>query len=231
MARRKADRESHGPTGRFWALSHPDRLEVLRMAQSPRTLDELAEALGSTRQAVSRHVDLLLSAGLLKERASRRERRVREFTMDPAKLLMLSNDLLRLVPPRPRPADLLALPTAEVASWRSADRPTPTPTPRQSPSLALLRGAEVAERFPLRGPPGTRWVLGRSARCDIALVDDERVSQRHAVLHADPRGFMLLDLESRNGTLLNGDRLAPGVGRAAGVGDIVRLGDSVLVFQ
>ena len=65
------------------------------------------------------------------------------------------------------------------------------------------------------GPIGSqRWVLtkdeltiGRGAECDI-VIPDRQVSRVHARLLRTPHGFMLEDLESKNGTHLNGAPLS-----------------------
>ena len=57
---------------------------------------------------------------------------------------------------------------------------------------------------------GMRWVLsqpemviGRDAGCDI-IINDRQVSRRHAVLRRADGGFELEDLNSKNGTHING---------------------------
>lgn len=78
--------------------------------------------------------------------------------------------------------------------------------------------------FPLRGE---LIVLGRSPECDLQLPDPG-VSRRHAQLRYEEGVFVLEDLGSTNGTLVNnvpvGDRqLAPG--------DRIRLGNTTLVYE
>jgi DNA-binding response OmpR family regulator len=54
---------------------------------------------------------------------------------------------------------------------------------------------------------GDRLLLGRAADCDL-VVTDSRVSRHHAELQRQGHGFLLADLNSTNGTYLNGRRLA-----------------------
>lgn len=54
---------------------------------------------------------------------------------------------------------------------------------------------------------GGRLVVGRDPACAIRL-DDTRVSRRHASVEVDEKGVWLFDLESTNGTMLNGNRIA-----------------------
>ena len=58
---------------------------------------------------------------------------------------------------------------------------------------------------------GRRWVLdraemiiGRQEDCDIVL-DDRKVSRQHARIVRDRQGYMISDLDSKNGTFVNGE--------------------------
>jgi pSer/pThr/pTyr-binding forkhead associated (FHA) protein len=76
-------------------------------------------------------------------------------------------------------------------------------TPALAPGVgagAVLRatGSDKQIRLPAKA------VVGRGAECDVVL-DDDSVSRKHAELARDDRGvYMLRDLESANGTFLNG---------------------------
>lgn len=50
------------------------------------------------------------------------------------------------------------------------------------------------------------WVIGTDATCDV-VVGQPTVSSRHCRLSETPDGFLLEDLQSRNGTFVNGQRL------------------------
>lgn len=74
----------------------------------------------------------------------------------------------------------------------------------------------------LTGTENQRWpleketcVLGREATCDLAF-DSPRLSRQHALLTRIDRTFYLGDLNSRNGTFLNGQAVS---------GEAVRLKD------
>jgi DNA-binding NtrC family response regulator len=70
------------------------------------------------------------------------------------------------------------------------------------------------------------YVLGRDESADLVLPD-AGISRRHASFEPAGVGLAILDLESRNGTFLNGQRLT---GRAiAPFGAVVRVGKSLLV--
>ena len=49
-----------------------------------------------------------------------------------------------------------------------------------------------------------RWVLGRAAEADVVLGDDDAISRRHAEIAVRAGLCLIRDLDSCNGTLLNG---------------------------
>src|SRR5947208_843130 len=74
---------------------------------------------------------------------------------------------------------------------------------RRCPRLVFLAGTNVGAVFPV----GHGTVLGRATSATVQIESDE-VSRRHARIVEGRGGWMLEDLESRNGTFLNGDRLS-----------------------
>src|SRR5690606_33579502 len=71
-------------------------------------------------------------------------------------------------------------------------------------------------------------VLGREKACDIVFQDDT-VSRKHARIVRGAEGYSLEDLQSRNGTFLNGRRVtAPTRLRD---GDTIHLYDVALTFN
>jgi DNA-binding CsgD family transcriptional regulator len=87
------------------------------------------------------------------------------------------------------------------------------------------------------GPARTRWlaidreeiVIGRGLEAELS-IPDEGLSRAHAkLLRIDPRVVNLIDLESKNGTFVNGQRIEAVVLRR---GDQIQLGpDTVLHFD
>ncbi|MBI2440978.1 MAG: AAA family ATPase [Lentisphaerae bacterium] len=71
------------------------------------------------------------------------------------------------------------------------------------------------------------FVLGRHADCDLVL-DDARASSHHARLYREQNGWMLADLKSTNGTLVNQQRIATVTLRDD---DLIEIGDTQLRFQ
>jgi DNA-binding NtrC family response regulator len=70
-------------------------------------------------------------------------------------------------------------------------------------TLLLLTGPAAGLRYEVVA----EVTLGRSPSCEIPLVDDGQVSRRHARVVVQAGELLLSDLGSRNGTLLNGERL------------------------
>ena len=90
--------------------------------------------------------------------------------------------------------------------------------------VQLLVGG-TADRVPLTGD---RLVIGQSSTNDLALPFDSTVSRLHAILERLPSGWCVRDLNSRNGTFLNGERVWGE--RPVRPGDEVRVGQTRLVF-
>ena len=70
---------------------------------------------------------------------------------------------------------------------------------QRSPSL------EEGDEFPLNSAPVT---LGRGGQNDLVLDGDEFASARHARIEVRGDGVWVQDLESTNGTYVNGTRVA-----------------------
>jgi hypothetical protein len=49
-----------------------------------------------------------------------------------------------------------------------------------------------------------RWILGRGSGCDLTLGDDDTVSRQHAEIAVRAGLCLVRDLDSCNGTLVNG---------------------------
>ena len=84
-----------------------------------------------------------------------------------------------------------------------------------------LHAIEGGLRFKL--PPDRSTVVGRLAGSDL-LLDDLRVSRRHAILSATPEGVRVLDAGSTWGTFVN--ERPVGEGSVAHAGERLRFGES-----
>jgi DNA-binding NtrC family response regulator len=92
------------------------------------------------------------------------------------------------------------------------------------PVLLLLTGPSAGKRHEL----SRDVTLGRSPSCDIPL-EDQKVSRRHAQLEQVEGQVRVSDLGSRNGTLLNGERIDVPVVLLPG--DRVQVGDTTILFD
>ncbi|HEX2092134.1 MAG TPA: FHA domain-containing protein [Longimicrobiaceae bacterium] len=105
-------------------------------------------------------------------------------------------------------------------------------TPRGDRSGALAAfgiraGPYVGEEIPVRLPVVR---IGQAAGNDIVISDDS-VSANHARLEFDQGAWRLTDLESTNGTYVEGVRLAPQVPTPLVYGASVRFGGVPLHFR
>jgi hypothetical protein len=92
--------------------------------------------------------------------------------------------------------------------------------------MGLLEQTDRGDRFAL----GSRCLLGRHPGCDVR-VEDGRVSGEHASLHWIGGHWELRDLGSRNGTFVEGRRLAPGERLVLSVSQVFSLGSSGVEFR
>jgi hypothetical protein len=92
---------------------------------------------------------------------------------------------------------------------------------RQKGELAMLVASGPPELVGIRLPLTARVTIGRAADNDLTIADDF-VSSRHAQVDPSPRGPMLSDLESTNGTIVNGKTVGYPV--LLREGDLVEIG-------
>jgi ABC transport system ATP-binding/permease protein len=74
--------------------------------------------------------------------------------------------------------------------------------------------------------PADGLAIGRGAANDVVIAK-ERVSREHARIYAADDGYWIADLDTKNGTYLNGERLRAAPRRLAN-GDLVTIGDETL---
>jgi hypothetical protein len=109
--------------------------------------------------------------------------------------------------------------TGEMAQ-QGAPPPNPYAQPAIAATRALLQGA--AGVFTI--PAGNEMRIGRDgAQCQI-LLTEPRVSGVHATIKLEGGQVFIRDEKSNNGTMVNGNRLAPGIWTPVANGSLVRLG-------
>jgi hypothetical protein len=101
-----------------------------------------------------------------------------------------------------------------------AVEPLPEPTRL---SMRLRKGMPPGAAIPL----DRRIVVGRDAACDFVVMD-ARVSRRHLEIEPEGSALRFHDLDSSNGTSLNGTAVTAG---ELGLGDVLGIGDSELVVE
>jgi pSer/pThr/pTyr-binding forkhead associated (FHA) protein len=87
---------------------------------------------------------------------------------------------------------------------------------------------QLGERFFPLGEPVVR--LGRALSNDV-ILDDRRVSRRHAQLRWRTGGYHLSDMGSSGGSTLNGRPLLQGEEAPLADGDVVSLAGLTLVIH
>ena len=100
---------------------------------------------------------------------------------------------------------------------------------RRSVAYLVYTGGEIAMPPRRIGPLRGATAIGREVATGIVLPTDRKASRHHATLHASPTGAVrVVDERSRNGTWVNGERVAD---KVLADGDVVTIGDSLLVVR
>ncbi len=114
------------------------------------------------------------------------------------------------------------------ATDRADHTPTAPVVTTVKPKLVVLRGSRIGVEYPLYEGKN---VVGRFADkpVDIDLMSQESVEQiwcsrQHATLTFEKGNVVLEDLNSLNGTWLNGMRVHAGQPRPVKPGDVVQIG-------
>ncbi len=92
---------------------------------------------------------------------------------------------------------------------------------KQTGPLALVVAAGPPEIVGVRVPLTAEVTIGRAAESDLTIADDF-VSTHHARIEPSARGPMLEDLDSTNGTIVNGKMVGFPIGLRGG--DLVEIG-------
>jgi FHA domain/Domain of unknown function (DUF4388) len=130
---------------------------------------------------------------------------------------LLTNGLIQEVAPAPAGDETFAVNVA-----------TPPPggtKTQQNFAGSLTNTGEPADVHPLLDD---EQVIGRDPTSAIVIADGS-VSSRHARILRTPEGFVIEDLQSRNGTFVNGERIVER--RALADNDVVRFGRVILTFN
>jgi pSer/pThr/pTyr-binding forkhead associated (FHA) protein/tetratricopeptide (TPR) repeat protein len=89
--------------------------------------------------------------------------------------------------------------------------------------VQIVSGTGAGWEYDVR--PGT--IIGRRGNCEIKM-DNPLVSEQHAKFQPENGKVLLIDLDSKNGTRVNKKTISK---KAIYNGDIIEIGDSILVFS
>jgi DNA-binding NtrC family response regulator len=91
----------------------------------------------------------------------------------------------------------------------------------------VIEGPDAQREFELDPNTPSRILLGTSEVCELRLKDPT-VSRRHAAFEAEGKGYRLTDLDSTNGTFVDGVRIVAVYVRG---GEIVRCGSTAMRLE
>jgi hypothetical protein len=136
----------------------------------------------------------------------------------------------RLIHVSPMPT--MTIPRDRIEAVALATKPSPPEGPDlESGAILGLRIASSGEIVSLIGRES--YTLGRAIAGQAVVPDvdlepynayEHGVSRMHAEIRLKPEGIHVVDLESANGTLINGHRLDPQAPTLVRHGDIIQLG-------
>lgn len=92
--------------------------------------------------------------------------------------------------------------------------------------LAVIQGPDMGKIFSLGGEQ-QGFTIGRKMTNNIYLTDIN-ASREHARVELREGDLFLKDLESRNGTFVNGERIEE---RQIGAGDLIQIGENVIQIE
>ena len=214
------------------ALSNIQRLRLLHLLTRPRYAEEIADALGMSRQSALKHIEKLSERGFVRPLHGRRSTGpVIEFLVVPQRLFATGvaiGNLGNLEPeggPAIRTDDRTVMLDAQ-----GAPQAPPALAQARDAHVLLINGPAAGSRYVLQGDTA-RWTLGRDEDRNLRLAHDPFISGRHAEIQQDGGGHVLVDVFSANGTFLNFARIPRGGRVPLKVGDVIGLGHTFLVYQ
>lgn len=129
------------------------------------------------------------------------------------------------------PVPTMAISSDDIAKESAATKPSPPEPELSSGAHFGLRVISTGDIISLIGRDN--FTLGRSADSQAVIPDvdlsiyeayDHGISRMHAEVRIQEDGIYVVDLESANGTIVNGTRIPPQSAQRIGHGDIIQLG-------
>ena len=97
------------------------------------------------------------------------------------------------------------------------------------PKLVVIKGPLKDTVFELDSKE--IFFCGRSPRMNDIAIPEIAVSRKHFKIFKIGRDFFIEDLNSKHGTLVNRDSIAPGEGFQINEGDLIRVGNTIMQFM
>jgi hypothetical protein len=113
----------------------------------------------------------------------------------------------------------------------SRARPTPRPIPDAEGLLRITACPDVGQvgsSFALRTELRGGLHIGREFGVNGLALNDPDVSRQHALIVSGSTGHVIHDLNSTNGTFVNGERVFQ---KALSTGDTIVMGATTLVYE
>jgi pSer/pThr/pTyr-binding forkhead associated (FHA) protein len=104
------------------------------------------------------------------------------------------------------------------------DSPEESLFTNMNPGLVAIHGPLSGQTFYLDKPVVS---IGRQLSNDI-ILNDPHVSREHCLIRSEGEHYVIEDLNSANGTYVNGERVTVNSLRE---GSLIRLGDSLFLFR
>ena len=121
------------------------------------------------------------------------------------------------------------------AVWSEVRTPVAINAPGRTSRKKIARGAISFVVIEPKEHRGSTYTLsnvlniGRVEDNDIVITDDSFISSHHARIEVRPEGVWVVDLQSTNGSFVNGQRLASE--RSVRKGDRIQVGSTVLEMR
>ncbi len=207
------------------AVGELDEHELAARLQEPAGILEHCDAeLAALDEQKARFLEALPGDEI--ERAT--ERPVVSVGAEPAEIGEVSLDATLLVSSEPERVTGVEPPPPIQAGQAAGAAPS---APEEAERTLLLpEGVLVLDEEggkPAEYPLGMFNYIGRSEENHIRIARSG-VSRRHALVLAGPDGFTIRDLQSQNGTFVNGERVTE---HRLADGDRIAIGDAQLVFR
>lgn len=161
--------------------------------------------------------------------------RVYEKKISPQeKLLLKSNDVIQIedfdllfhLPKPGEQQDLYEITDSDLLEVKMVKKLLKAMDKDKAPSLEILEGAETGRRFVLEGK-NQDLVMGRDPAAEFCM-DSNVISRKHARLQKRFDTVLIEDLDSKNGTYVNRERIKE---KRLQDGDIIHLGTLGLIFH